>query len=148
MANYGAIQVRLRMCQAGATEEKLLSAMYGYTINASVGTAGWNPYGAPESVPTTLGRPGSPMYPKAPDALVITPIVSAVPVSRPQAVAPIARRRVVQAREPVATTIVPSTTVIVPSPGARSTTVTSGSVAIPSPACALDAKGDKPLACE
>jgi hypothetical protein len=65
--NRGTIQVRLRLCEEGASEEKLLSTMYGYTIRAAFNARGWNPYGAPPSVDPTLGRTGNPIYPKSED---------------------------------------------------------------------------------
>ncbi|KQY27222.1 hypothetical protein ASD31_00030 [Rhizobium sp. Root482] len=61
--NRGTIQVRLRLCEAGASEEKLLRNMYGYTIRAGFDTAGWNPYGAAPGVDPALGRTGNPIYP-------------------------------------------------------------------------------------
>ncbi len=65
--NRGTIQVRLRLCEEGASEEKLLSTMYGYTIRAAFNARGWNPYGEPASVDPTLGRTGNPIYPKSED---------------------------------------------------------------------------------
>ena len=61
--NRGTIQVRLRLCEDGASEEKLLGTMYGYTIRGAFNAAGWNPYGEPPSVDPTLGRTGNPIYP-------------------------------------------------------------------------------------
>lgn len=58
----GSIQVRMRICQRGATERSLLAMMYGYTINASL-PGGWNPYGnAPDPDPR-LGRTGQTVNP-------------------------------------------------------------------------------------
>jgi len=145
MANYGAIQVRLRVCQAGATEQGLLSLMYGYTINATVGSAGWNPYGEPQGVPPTLGRTGNPTYPKSPDATAITPVVNADPVQRPAAVPRVARRRAVETPDVVTP---PSATVIVPSPNAPVLGTSSRKTIIPSPACAANAQGETPVGCE
>lgn len=161
IANYGAIQVRMRICQTGATEQSLLALMYSYTINATVGTSGWNPYGEPQGAPTTLGRTGSPIYPKAPDALAITPVVGAAPVSRPPAAAPVTRRSVAERPQPVAAPIAP--TVIVPSPISRAPNspapsgqaptgrvpgTPSRTTIIPSPTCALNDQGEKPFGCE
>lgn len=58
----GSIQVRLRLCQSGATERSLLAVMYGYTINASL-PGGWNPYGSAPDPDPRLGRTGQPIYP-------------------------------------------------------------------------------------
>lgn len=65
--NRGTIQVRLRLCEEGASEEKLLSVMYGYTIRGAFNAAGWNPYGAPGGADPALGRAGNPIYPKRED---------------------------------------------------------------------------------
>ncbi|PDT81436.1 MULTISPECIES: cellulose biosynthesis protein BcsN [Sinorhizobium] len=62
LRDYGTIQVRLRYCAAGATENELLSVVYGYTISGTVGDPAWNPYGAPPAVDAGLGRTGSPIY--------------------------------------------------------------------------------------
>ncbi|MEO9340861.1 cellulose biosynthesis protein BcsN [Mesorhizobium sp. SB112] len=62
-SNRGSIQIRLRICEAGATEQKLLGFMYGFSINASFDDESWNPYGQPASPPDTLGVPGTPVYP-------------------------------------------------------------------------------------
>lgn len=58
----GAIQVRLRLCQTGATEEGLLAVMYGYTINASM-TGNWKPYGLLQGADPRLGTTGQPIHP-------------------------------------------------------------------------------------
>jgi hypothetical protein len=62
--NAGAIQIRLRLCQAGAGEKELLSVLYGYTINGSFGSEQWNPFGEPKDVSSTLGTGGDPVYPR------------------------------------------------------------------------------------
>ncbi|MCV9967196.1 cellulose biosynthesis protein BcsN [Pararhizobium sp. BT-229] len=98
--NRGTIQVRLRLCEEGASEEKLLSVMYGYTIRSAFNAAGWNPYGEPPSVDPTLGRTGNPIYPKTED-LREEPVAS-VKNARPR---PISRQRQVvrpvENKEPV-----------------------------------------------
>lgn len=63
LAQVGTIQVRLRVCQTGASEEGLLAFMYGYTINASFGASGWNPYGTPAGADPRLGTTGQPIVP-------------------------------------------------------------------------------------
>lgn len=63
-ANVGVVQVRLRLCQTGTTEQALLSVMYGYTINASFSSGFWNPYGAPPGPDPRLGNTGQPIYPQ------------------------------------------------------------------------------------
>ena len=63
IGNKGSIQVRLRLCDQNASEQRLLQSMYGYTINASFKDKNWNPYGVPLPPDEALGRPGAPMYP-------------------------------------------------------------------------------------
>lgn len=63
IGNKGSIQVRLRLCDQNASEQRLLQSMYGYTINASFKSKNWNPYGEPLPPDETLGRPGAPTYP-------------------------------------------------------------------------------------
>lgn len=63
--NFGMIQVRLRLCDARATERQLLGIVYGYTIVGSFEGEIWNPYGAPRGADPTIGGTGSPIYPDA-----------------------------------------------------------------------------------
>ncbi|TPW32459.1 cellulose biosynthesis protein BcsN [Martelella alba] len=60
----GTIQIRVRFCETGASEDDLLGIMYGYTINGAVEAYGWNPYGDANSPPPLLGKTGAPTYPK------------------------------------------------------------------------------------
>lgn len=86
-ANRGTIQVRLRLCQTGATEQALLAVMYGYTINASFPSPGWNPYGRPPAADPRLGNTGQPIHPleaSGPEA-VFAPAPIAAPVRSPVA---------------------------------------------------------------
>ncbi|WP_162894720.1 cellulose biosynthesis protein BcsN [Rhizobium terrae] len=75
LANYGSIQVRLRLCQADATEERLLAVMYNYTITGSVDAGGWNPYGEPQPVSPSIGGIGAPIYPRPAAAEPIVPVL-------------------------------------------------------------------------
>lgn len=59
--NRGRIDLRLRLCETGASQEKLLASMYEFTINATIAASGWNPYGEPASPSPDLGRTGSPL---------------------------------------------------------------------------------------
>jgi hypothetical protein len=61
----GAVSVRLRLCDAEATEEQLLRTMYGFTIAAYFASADWNPYGDPPPVSPTLGEIDAPLNPLA-----------------------------------------------------------------------------------
>jgi len=58
----GTIQIRVRFCESGASEDDLLGIMYGYTINAAIEAYGWNPYGEPNAPPPLLGKSGAPTY--------------------------------------------------------------------------------------
>ncbi len=60
----GTIQIRLRFCESGASEDDLLGIMYGYTVNAAVEAYGWNPYGEQAAPPPLLGQTGAPVYPR------------------------------------------------------------------------------------
>lgn len=59
----GIINLRLRLCEAGASEAQLLSVMYGLGINAFLNHFSWVPYGAPPSPDASLGETGAPVYP-------------------------------------------------------------------------------------
>ncbi|WP_243369541.1 cellulose biosynthesis protein BcsN [Microvirga solisilvae] len=59
----GTISVRLRLCDAAATQEQLLRSMYGFTISAYYMSGSWNPYGSPPPVPAQLGAIDAPIYP-------------------------------------------------------------------------------------
>ena len=60
----GTIQIRLRFCEAGASEDDLLGIMYGFTVAATVDAYGWNPYGEQAGPPPLLGETGAPTYPR------------------------------------------------------------------------------------
>jgi hypothetical protein len=59
----GSISVRLRLCDADATEAQLLRSMYGFTIPAYYRSGSWNPYGAPPAPPAHLGEADAPIFP-------------------------------------------------------------------------------------
>jgi hypothetical protein len=61
--NFGMIQIRLRLCDARATERQLLGIVYGYTVTGTFDGNIWNPYGAPPPANPTLGQTGAPIYP-------------------------------------------------------------------------------------
>jgi hypothetical protein len=71
----GVISIRLRLCDAAATQEQLLRSMYGFTISAYYLSGSWNPLGSPPPVPQELGQIDAPLYPlgmnAAPGATVI-----------------------------------------------------------------------------
>ena len=59
----GTISIRLRLCDADATEEQLLRTMYAFTIPTHFMSGAWNPYGTPPPPPEHLGQPNAPIYP-------------------------------------------------------------------------------------
>lgn len=63
VGNKGSIQLRLRLCDQNASEQRLLDVMYGYTITSSFKTRNWNPYGEPAAPDASLGKAGQPIYP-------------------------------------------------------------------------------------
>ncbi|WP_244498142.1 cellulose biosynthesis protein BcsN [Aureimonas ureilytica] len=81
----GIINLRLRLCEAGASEAQLLSVMYGLGINAFLNHFSWVPYGAPPGPDASLGETGAPIYPVAPAGPPIgyTPPAPPEPVAAP-----------------------------------------------------------------
>lgn len=112
--NLGRIKVRLRLCQSGASVERLLAVMYNYTITGTYASQSWNPYGTPKAVDQNLGRPGSPVYPlKTEDVPMrpgsdVTASVPSRPARRVMAVAPAQPEP--QPMQPVAAVSIPSPT--------------------------------------
>jgi hypothetical protein len=63
LVSSGSVQIRLRLCQARATEQSLLGTMYGFTVNASFADKRWNPFGPAPSADPRLGARGQPIRP-------------------------------------------------------------------------------------
>jgi hypothetical protein len=104
LAGEGAISVRLRLCDAYAGFEQLLSVMYGYTINVYLPTAFWSPYGKAPPVPADLGALSAAKFPYGAQELAEPP-------------APQAPRRRVQAEAPnAAGASAPGTEALIPEP--------------------------------
>lgn len=155
--NLGRIKVRLRLCQSGASVERLLAVMYNYTITGTYASESWNPYGTPQGVNANLGRPGNPVYPLKTDEVPMRPggeVTGSVPTTPPvrRAVAVAPAQPEPQPLPPVAAVNIPSpSSVGSPVQSARptmagrragNTPVEGGQppsqvpqVAIPSPAC-------------
>ncbi len=160
LANYGVIQIRLRMCEAGGTEAKLLSTMYNFTITAGVDAAGWNPYGASRALNPAVGGTGAPIYPRptssepivqtlpprraeAPvrrPARQVRPVAAPVSVGpvepdiqRPIVPAPSGPGYAVPAGNPVGRSALPSSSGVNPNPVQR--------VTVPSPSCTMTTDG-------
>ena len=158
-ASNGAIQIRVRLCEAGASEKQLLAFMYGFTINGSVDDPNWNPYGSPPPMREGLGRSGDPIWPGAEPVL---PGATTVPALKAETVpvrpaAP--RRTAAPARQTAAAPVRPvlqrgMEQVVVPSPvhaapssvtlpeaGARSSAPSGSATMVPSPCTAASADG-------
>ncbi|KAA9385881.1 cellulose biosynthesis protein BcsN [Neorhizobium galegae] len=163
LANHGSIQIRARICEANATEQKLLAFMYNYTITGTVDDGGWNPYGEPQPVSPSLGGVGAPIYPRPTSAEPIVPVLpqrtsavhtrsGAAPVARstpPAAAATSASVSsaavpVVSVPRPVMTQTATSTSPVTAGPSvSRAPLVPSpsglaqqtGRVSVPSPSC-------------
>ncbi|MFT4180736.1 MAG: cellulose biosynthesis protein BcsN [Rhizobium sp.] len=63
MQNFSMVQVRIRLCDARASERQLLSTVYGYTIAGGFVNEALNPYGTVRGADAVLGQPGDPVYP-------------------------------------------------------------------------------------
>ncbi|WP_264478231.1 cellulose biosynthesis protein BcsN [Microvirga rosea] len=85
----GVVSIRLRLCDADATEEQLLRTMYAFTISAYFTSGEWNPYGDPPPVSPQLGGLDAPLFPVG----MGTGAPSAAPAQRPAPVARPAPRR-------------------------------------------------------
>jgi hypothetical protein len=65
IGNKGSIQIRFRYCDRTLSEQRLLQAMYDFTISAYFRSGNWNPYGEPNAPDASLGKAGEPLYPVA-----------------------------------------------------------------------------------
>ena len=134
--SLGMIQIRLRVCQSGASEKELVELMYGYTIVGGFAGAAWNPYGAPAAVDRQIGG-GEPLRVAVEERTVSAATTHVVAQER----VPVARK--LPGKKPASRTEMVDTgdTVIVPSPtgGARATE--DEAVVVPSPVCVTGASG-------
>ena len=112
--NRGAIQIRLRLCDASAAEEELLQAMYGYTIVANVRGGNWNPYGDASPVNPAYGQAHAPIYPVV--TIAPTGLESPRATATQPAAAPTQRRRSPRAPEPEPSALPAPVGPIVPPP--------------------------------
>jgi len=72
----GAVGIRLRLCDAKASEQELLSVMYNFDVVGYLPSPLWNPYGKPPHVAANLGALSAPVQPQLP---VTTATVEAPP---------------------------------------------------------------------
>ena len=156
--NFSMVQVRLRLCDAYASERQLLGTVYGYTIAGGFEGESLNPYGAPRGADALLGRPGDPIYPDvggyrngamavgyesrpaaARPAIVSRRVVvqpKAVTVAAPQAVGP--RVPLPDQQGGMPQTGVTTAPAQIPGQGQTGTMGTNGTI-VPSPDCIGDA---------
>jgi hypothetical protein len=155
--NFGMIQLRLRLCDARATERQLLGVMYGYTVIGTFNGEIWNPYGMTRGVDPTLGQTGSPIYPdeggyrsspmpmgyepaQAPAAVRpavmrrATAPTSAAPPALPQAIGPRVPAPDMSENTQLTPVIAP-VSANAPQEQAQQQAMSSGGVTVPSPDC-------------
>lgn len=133
--NFGMIQIRLRVCQSGATEKELVDLMYGYTIVGGFSGTTWNPYGRPASVDAGIGGD--------------RPLKVAIEEPRAVTVSSDAQQRIRVERRPAekrpavrpAETADTSGGVVVPSPTGGMKASEGDAVVVPSPVCVTGASG-------
>ncbi|MBN9274834.1 MAG: cellulose biosynthesis protein BcsN, partial [Mesorhizobium sp.] len=133
MRDLGMIQIRLRVCQAGASEKDLVEMMYGYTIVGGFSGATWNPYGTPASVDSQVGG-GEPL--RVPFEERKVPVAARtqqrVPAThRAEERAPVRKVEATDANNGV----------IVPSPTGGTAASEGEAVVVPSPVCVTGAAG-------
>ncbi|AYG69575.1 MULTISPECIES: cellulose biosynthesis protein BcsN [unclassified Rhizobium] len=118
--NFGMVQVRIRLCDALATERQLLSTVYGYTITGHFAGAALNPFGGPRGADAVLGKPGELVYPDA-TTYRTAPIGIGYP-NHPAAARPVVIRRpaVTQPQPQVQPTLPPMIGPRVPLPDGQS----------------------------
>ncbi|MCJ8052494.1 cellulose biosynthesis protein BcsN [Shinella curvata] len=140
MNSFGMLQIRLRVCQAGASEKQLVELMYGYTIVGGFTGATWNPYGTPAAVDAGVGG-GKPLR------VAIEEPRRAVASVETVEQAPVARR-VTEAKPLSQRTeqVVAKDVVVVPSPTGGSVTTTTTTpgdeaIVVPSPVCVTGEAG-------
>ena len=131
----GMIQIRLRVCQAGAGEKELVEMMYGYTVVGGFSGATWNPYGRPAPVDAGIGG-GTPLRVQIDEprrVAVRGETVVEVPISRTVSeTKPVARRT---------EQVLAKDAVIVPSPSGGATSESDDAIVVPSPVCVTGASG-------
>lgn len=133
----GALQIGVRLCKAGATEQDLLSFMYGFTITAAVDIPGWNPYGSPPKTPERLGMTGAPMLPM--HTATVLPKVEPVVTRRTASKKAVTKRQSGNNRSQTAAQRKPS--VFIPSPSdpklaaPTANSAVDAAVIVPLPSC-------------
>lgn len=136
LRELGMLQIRLRICQSGASEKELVEFMYGYTVVGGFSGAAWNPYGTPASVDSQIGG-GEPLRAVFDERRTTVRRETETPVA-------VTRRPVEQrpARKAAAVDAVDAeNVVIVPSPSGGNAATGDEAVVVPSPVCATGTSG-------
>ena len=122
--NFGMIQVRWRLCDSYASEQQLLSAVYGYTITGTFDGKAWNPFREPGSADPRLGKTGFPIYPATgnPTGGVSMGYAGGIEVARAVSVVRRPVPKTIQSAQPVARVENPVTGPRVPRPDGLTTT--------------------------
>lgn len=142
LGNKGSIQVRLRLCDQSASEQRLLDVMYGYTITSSFKTRNWNPYGEPAVPDASLGKAGQPIYPVGISRFET--VTGPPPAAQPrQSNGRVNRTQRQASAEPPPTASQPASSgpVVPPPPGTESANSQVPASPLPPPASAADAAG-------
>lgn len=126
LRHNGMIQIRLRLCDARASSQQLLSVMYGYTIAGTFSGITFQPFGAAPTADDALGRPGEPVYP---DGMMGQRQIP--PIGYNPATITVARRPSPPEARPVVAPIGP----IVPLPDAAPQSMKSSNITVPMPNC-------------
>jgi hypothetical protein len=80
--NTGKVQIRLRLCENGASERQLLAVMYGYTVTGTFASDQWNPFGGPKEIASAVDPNGGPIYPADAELAPAIAVAPAQPVRR------------------------------------------------------------------
>lgn len=131
----GMIQIRLRVCQAGAGEKELVEMMYGYTVVGGFSSTTWNPYGRPAPVDAGIGG-GTPLRVEIEEprrVAIRSEAAVEIPVSRTVSETKPVPRRTEQ--------VVAKDAVIVPSPTGGVVSESNDVIVVPSPVCVTGTSG-------
>lgn len=135
MDSLGMVQIRLRVCQSGASEKELVELMYGYTIVGGFSGKTWNPYGTPASVDSQIGG-GETLRVAVEERR--GPVAVSVDATRE-----LPARRGLPEKKPVrpAEAIAADNGVVVPSPTGGAAVTEDEAIVVPSPVCIAGASG-------
>ncbi len=145
------INMRLRRCDAGASEAQLLATMYGLGVNSFIDHFSWVPYDAPPPPSPTLGASAAPIYPVAGATAAV--LAEPAPAAAPAAAAPAPRRLARRAAPRPAPMVAPEPPPlpapiglpVPPPPGSAAAPVPTGSAPLAAPAAAASPASSVPV---